>query len=82
MAAAAYKAGKTLSFISPKAFVPELLAKVKHDLDPEHLDFIGAQERGIWDTPEGTAFVDGESSASSRLSLPRRDDSIGRSIQV
>jgi len=58
-ATAAFRAGKTLAFISPEVFVPELLVKIKSDLDPLNLDFIGAQELGIWATPAGTAFVDG-----------------------
>lgn len=58
LADAAYRAAKTLAFISPEVFVPELLVKIKADLDAQNLDFIGAQELGIWATPAGTAFVD------------------------
>ncbi|CDZ97184.1 Protein containing adaptin N-terminal region [Phaffia rhodozyma] len=57
-ATASYRAAKSLAFISPEIFVPELMAKVRSDLDPQHLDFIGTVEQGIWATPPGSLFVD------------------------
>lgn len=58
-AEAAYRAARTLSFISPDALVQQFLSIAKTDLDPQHLDFIGTQELGIWNAPEGSLFVDG-----------------------
>jgi hypothetical protein len=57
-ASAAYRAARTLAFISPDALTQQFLASARSDLDPQNLDFIGAQELGIWATPEGSLFVD------------------------
>lgn len=65
-AEAAYRAARTLTVISPNAVMQQFLATARSDLDPQHLAFIGAQELGIWSTPEGSLFVDGASSAPSR----------------
>lgn len=63
-ALAAYRATRTLAFIAPSIYVPEFLSKIREDLDPMQLDFIGVEELGIWQTPPGTTFVDGESTAA------------------
>jgi len=60
-AAAAYHSATTLALVRPDQVVPAIFAQIEDDLLPAHLDFIGAEEFGIWGTPEGTAFVDGQS---------------------
>jgi hypothetical protein len=65
-AQAAYAAATTLAFVAPAVVVPHLFAQLEDDLSVDHLTFIGQQEYGIWATPEGIAFVDGESRSISR----------------
>jgi hypothetical protein len=60
-ATAAYHAATTLALVRPAEVVPALFTQIEDDLLPAHLDFIGAEEFGIWGTPEGTTFVDGKS---------------------
>ncbi|GAA5985182.1 hypothetical protein JCM5350_004261 [Sporobolomyces pararoseus] len=57
-ATAAYHAATTLALVRPNEVVPALFAQIEDDLLPAHLEFIGAEEFGIWGTPEGTTFVD------------------------
>ncbi|GAA6024607.1 hypothetical protein JCM11491_006044 [Sporobolomyces phaffii] len=57
-ATAAYHAATTLALVRPDGVVPALFAQIEDDLLPAHLEFIGAEEFGIWGTPEGTTFVD------------------------
>ncbi|WVF72242.1 hypothetical protein IAT40_007054 [Kwoniella sp. CBS 6097] len=58
LAEAAYHAVTTLAFICPDIYVPAVLVKLRTDLDPASLDFIGLEERGIWATPADQLFVD------------------------
>jgi hypothetical protein len=51
---------RTLTFIAPAAFVPAFLEQATQDLGSETLAYVGNEEIGIWQTPEGTIFVDGE----------------------
>lgn len=60
LAEAAYRAITTLAFIQPEIYVNAVLEKLKSDLDPASLDFIGLEERGIWVTPSDQLFVDGK----------------------
>lgn len=57
-AQAAYRAIATLAFIDPVEFVRDVTTQLKTDLDPANLDFIGLEERGIWETPADKMFVD------------------------
>lgn len=59
LAEAAYHAATTLAFICPSVYVDAFVHQLKEDLNPASLTFIGLEERGIWATPEGQAFVDG-----------------------
>lgn len=61
LAEAAYRAITTLAFVQPEIYVTAVLEKLRADLDPATLDFIGLEERGIWATPSDQLFVDGES---------------------
>lgn len=57
-AEAAYRTIATLAFIDPVEFVSDVLEKAREDLNPQNLDFIGLEERGIWATPPDKLFVD------------------------
>lgn len=59
-AEAAYRAITTLAFVQPEIYVNAVLEKLKADLDPATLDFIGLEERGIWATASDHLFVDGK----------------------
>ena len=59
-AEAAYNAIGTLAFVAPSFYVPEFMARLESDLDAAPLEAIGSFERGVWETPAGTPFVDGE----------------------
>ncbi|WVR05268.1 hypothetical protein IAU60_002280 [Kwoniella sp. DSM 27419] len=58
LAEAAYRAITTLAFIAPDVYVQAVLEKIRTDLDPSSLDFVGLEERGIWATPADQLFVD------------------------
>ncbi|WWC61174.1 uncharacterized protein I303_103754 [Kwoniella dejecticola CBS 10117] len=58
LAEAAYHAITTLAFISPSIYVPAVLDRLRSDLDPANLEFIGLEERGIWATPSDQMFAD------------------------
>lgn len=60
LAEAAYRAITTLAFVQPEIYVTAVLDKLRSDLDPASLDFIGLEERGIWATPSDQLFVDGK----------------------
>jgi hypothetical protein len=51
-----------------------VLERIREDLHPHALDFVGAEERGIWITPEGQAFVDGEFVQVSALTSSALDE--------
>ncbi|GAA5855038.1 hypothetical protein JCM8547_002355 [Rhodosporidiobolus lusitaniae] len=57
-APSAFRAATTLALVLPEKAVPALFKQFEDDLDPLHLEFIGATEFGVWGTPEGSAFVD------------------------
>lgn len=56
---AAYASLSTLAFVAPSSILPTLQERIVEGLDPKHLDFIGPTELGIYNTPAGTTFVDG-----------------------
>ena len=47
-----------MALVLPDKAIPALFAQFEDDLQPSHLEFIGATEFGVWGTPEGQAFVD------------------------
>lgn len=73
-AEAAYRAIATLAFVDPVEFVGDILAKIKSDLDPAALDFIGIEERGIWQTPSDQMFTDVLSKKSDQVENKNRKD--------
>ncbi|KAK4684697.1 hypothetical protein P7C73_g5471, partial [Tremellales sp. Uapishka_1] len=58
LAEAAYHAITTLTFICPAIYVDVVLEKMEEDLDPAGIEWVGLEERGIWQTPPGETFVD------------------------
>lgn len=66
---AAYASLSTLAFVAPSAVLPTLQERVVNGLDPKLLDFIGPTEFGIYNTPTGTTFIDGNCLSDIELSL-------------
>ena len=66
---ASERALTTMVFVAPAALLPILLQQVTEDLDISRLEAIGSLENGIWATPEGETFVDGEFIQSPTFSL-------------
>ncbi|KIY43656.1 translational activator GCN1 [Fistulina hepatica ATCC 64428] len=49
---------RTLVFVSPTIVLPKLLKHLEADLDAAVLTALTDEELGIWQTPEGTMFLD------------------------
>lgn len=56
---ASYRAVTTLAFIAPTVVLPRIMDQLKADLDPASLHSLTDFDYGVWETPEGTTFVDG-----------------------
>jgi hypothetical protein len=50
----------TLAFVAPEMAIPCFVQRIEIWLDAEQLTSLGSYEYGVWDTPPGVAFVDGE----------------------
>jgi hypothetical protein len=59
-AEASYRAIGTLAFIAPHVVLPRVMEQLRVDIDAGALNALTEEEFGIWDTPEGTTYVDGE----------------------
>lgn len=59
-AEASYRAIGTLAFIAPHVVLPRVMDQLREDLDAQVLGALTEEELGIWETPEGTTYVDGE----------------------
>ncbi|KAF5354845.1 hypothetical protein D9756_005584 [Leucocoprinus leucothites] len=55
---ASYRTVTTLTFIAPAVILPRIMEQLKADLDPSTLDSLTDFDYGVWQTPEGTTFVD------------------------
>ncbi|KAH8103551.1 armadillo-type protein [Cristinia sonorae] len=55
---AAYQAFITIAFVAPEATVPRIAEQIGADLDGKELNQLTDTDISIWQTPEGTAFVD------------------------
>ncbi|KXN82440.1 Translational activator gcn1 [Leucoagaricus sp. SymC.cos] len=55
---ASYHTVTTLTFIAPTIVLPRIMDQLKADLDPSNLNSLTDFDYGVWQTPEGTAFVD------------------------
>lgn len=58
--AASYRALATLAFIAPKVAIPATGAQIQQDLQYDDVDALTEGDLGIWQTAEGTTYVDGE----------------------
>ena len=58
-AEAGYNAIRTLTFVWPELVIPEVLKRIKLDLENGDLKAVTSTDLGIWDTPEGTTYIDG-----------------------
>ncbi|GAA5981477.1 hypothetical protein JCM10908_004121 [Rhodotorula pacifica] len=67
---AAFSTATTMSLVLPDKAIPALFAQFEDDLQPSHLEFIGATEFGVWGTPEGQAFVDVLADAKKKSTTP------------
>lgn len=50
----------TLTFIAPTVILPRIMNQLELDLDPSLLNSLTDFDYGVWQTPEGTPFVDGK----------------------
>jgi hypothetical protein len=50
----------TLAFIAPEVAIPRFAQRIETWLDVDQLSSLGSYEYGVWSTPPGVAFVDGE----------------------
>ncbi len=57
---AAFNAVSSIAFIAPECTVSQLVEQIRMDLSPNRLSEIGDFELGIWNTPEGSTYVDSE----------------------
>ncbi|KAH0828924.1 armadillo-type protein [Lanmaoa asiatica] len=57
-AEASYRAIGTLTFIAPRVVLPRVMDLLRVDIDAETLNALTEEEIGIWETPEGTSYVD------------------------
>ena len=57
---AASRAMGTLAFVAPDLVLPRLVAQLRADIDPNVINGLSDSDIGIWLTPEGTTFVNGE----------------------
>ena len=51
----------TLTFIAPDIVLPRVMEQLRDDLDANALNALTEEDIGIWETPEGTTYVDGMS---------------------
>lgn len=66
---AAFSAVSSIAFIAPECTVSQLAEQICRDLNPNRLLEIGDFELGVWNTPEGTTYVDSESVQCVTLQL-------------
>ena len=50
----------TLAFVDPEDILPRILDRVNADLDANEANSLTELDLGVWSTPEGKAYVDGE----------------------
>lgn len=56
---AAYRAFTTAAFVAPDVVVPRIAEQVARDLSGQEVEQLTESDLNIWQTPEGTAYVDG-----------------------
>jgi hypothetical protein len=57
---ASYTANATLVFVAPSNILPRVMEQLNDDIKPDVLNGISDLDLGVWATPEGTTFVDGQ----------------------
>ncbi|KAF8553713.1 ARM repeat-containing protein [Imleria badia] len=57
-AAASYRAIGTLAFIAPDVVFPRVMDQLRVDIDAKALGALTEEDIGMWETPEGTTYVD------------------------
>ncbi|KIK38679.1 hypothetical protein CY34DRAFT_809070, partial [Suillus luteus UH-Slu-Lm8-n1] len=55
---ASYQAISTLVFVCPENALPKIMEQLRTDIDPSTINALSEAEFGIWETPEGTTYVD------------------------
>lgn len=50
----------TLAFVAPDSVLPRLVDQLRADIDPDVINGLSDSDIGIYLTPEGTTFVNGE----------------------
>lgn len=56
---ASYRAISVLAFVSPEVILPRVVEQLRADINPETINALTDLDLGVWATPEGTTFVDG-----------------------
>lgn len=57
---AAFPALSSLAFVAPDVVIAELVTKVEGDLAAEETARLTQEQLGMWQTPQGSLYVDGE----------------------
>ncbi|KAG6815998.1 hypothetical protein H0H93_008704 [Arthromyces matolae] len=57
-AEAGYNAVGTLAFVAPEEVLPRLIDQLRSDMDQDVVNALTESDFGIWETPEGTTYVD------------------------
>ncbi|OJA10082.1 hypothetical protein AZE42_06300 [Rhizopogon vesiculosus] len=55
---ASYRAMSSLAFVCPEVVLPKVIDQLRADIDSSTINALSEAEFGIWDTPEGTTYVD------------------------
>lgn len=50
----------TLAFVSPATVLPRIVDKLRADINPSVINTLTETDFGIWITPEGSTYVDGQ----------------------
>jgi hypothetical protein len=50
----------SLAFVCPEIVLPKVMDQLRTDIDPLTINALTDAEFGIWETPEGMTYVDGE----------------------
>ncbi|KAG1731829.1 armadillo-type protein [Suillus paluster] len=62
---ASYQATSTLAFVCPENVLPKVTEQLRADINSSTINALSEAEFGIWETPEGTTYVDVLSSQKS-----------------
>lgn len=50
----------TLAFVSPATVLPRIIDQLRADINPSVVNTLTDADFGVWLTPEGTTYVDGQ----------------------